>query len=290
MSGKSNEWIIQFNKKASEFSDGQVLKAYNYWLLNKNSVKGAAEMHNTSFVKLKKYIINTGYSFDTADYAIFNNIDNEEKAYWLGFIFADGCIASGRSNNIEISLQKSDVGHLEKFKHFISAKQNIVVDSFRCRICITNKNLKDSLIKLGCTPKKSLTLQFPKIENSLMRHFIRGYFDGDGCITRSRKNSIWTDANIACGSEDFIFALKKYLEEELDIDFLYIYRRPNSNTKILMVTDSKFKKLVNYMYLDCNIYLDRKFHRFENSIAVLSGNRYDYEWAKTVDAETPIPC
>lgn len=271
MNKKNKNGLLQFNKQASELSDTQVLKAYNYWSINKSGVKEAAEKYNTSFIKLKKYILTTGYSFDTANYIIFDNIDTEEKAYWLGFIFADGYIAN-RSNGIELSLQKSDINHLEKFREFISAKQNITVDSFRCRICITNKNLKNSLIRLGCTPNKSLTLKFPSLEKSLMRHFVRGYFDGDGCITRHKKNSIWSDANIACGSDDFIFGLKDFLEKELEIDSLYIYRRPNSNTKILMVTDSKFKKLVNYMYSNCNIYLDRKFQRFENSSAVLDRN------------------
>lgn len=54
------------------------------------------------------------------------------------------------------------------------------------RIQISSKTLTADLLKLGCTPRKSLTLKFPNDgifkSNDLIRHFIRGYFDGDGSV------------------------------------------------------------------------------------------------------------
>lgn len=122
---------------------------------------------------------------------IFDTIDTEEKAYWLGFIFADGYIGSTPLDpnkksvyNFEISLKLSDLEHLEKFKQFISFEKDVVCDNYRCRIMIANKHFWNILNGYGCIPRKSLTLQFPDKSifksSDLVRHFIRGYFDGDG--------------------------------------------------------------------------------------------------------------
>ena len=122
---------------------------------------------------------------------IFDVIDTEEKAYWLGFIFADGYISS-RDNSFELSLKGSDIEHLHKFNKFMEHnKDNVKLGEvknkdktfLRCRWGIANKHLWNTLNNLGCTPRKSLTLQFPNISEELKIPFIRGYFDGDGCLS-----------------------------------------------------------------------------------------------------------
>ena len=125
------------------------------------------------------------------DNTVFDCIDTEEKAYWLGFIFADGYISS-RDNGFELSLKGSDIEHLHKFNKFMEHnKDNVKLGEakngdktfLRCRWGITNKHLWNTLNNLGCTPRKSLTLQFPNISEELEIPFIRGYFDGDGCLS-----------------------------------------------------------------------------------------------------------
>ena len=121
---------------------------------------------------------------------IFEKINTEEKAYWLGFLYADGYVASGKRNDVELSLQLSDKCHLKKFKDFIGFEGKLITDSFRCRISFKNKKIKQDLIKLGCTPKKSLTSKFPteeQVPKELIPHFIRGYLDGDGCVFNNDK-------------------------------------------------------------------------------------------------------
>ena len=61
---------------------------------------------------------------------IFEIIDTEEKAYWLGFLYADGCIASGERSDIELSLQLLDKEHLQKFKDFIGFEGKLIIDSY----------------------------------------------------------------------------------------------------------------------------------------------------------------
>ena len=111
------------------------------------------------------------------DNTVFDFIDTEEKAYWLGFIFADGTINSSPMDSdkkctytIEISLKADDFNHLEKFNAFMKCETNRVKISDakcgkvvykRCRWWITNKHLWKILNGYGCTPRKSLTLKFP---------------------------------------------------------------------------------------------------------------------------------
>ena len=126
----------------------------------------------------------------------FDTIDTEEKAYWLGFLYADGSLSSS-TNTVELQLSNKDKEHLRKFSRFMKyngeiktkankkdKNENIYYES--CRVSFSNKHLWDTLNTQGCTPRKSLTLKFPNEsifgDKSLIRHFIRGYFDGDGSL------------------------------------------------------------------------------------------------------------
>ena len=123
---------------------------------------------------------------------IFDSIDTEEKAYWLGFMFADGFVLSN-DNTIGLDLAEKDFTHLEKFRLFLNFIGNLKVTNTnfpnvkRVRLEFSSKYMKQILISYGCIPKKSLTLNFPNINIfnniELIRHFIRGYVDGDGCLT-----------------------------------------------------------------------------------------------------------
>lgn len=115
----------------------------------------------------------------------FQVIDTEEKAYWLGFLYADGCITN-KAVRLEISIK--DRKHLEKFKdilqyqdaHFYFRKD---VESIL--LYMNSSVMVQDLETLGCVKKKTHILQFPDTEQippSLIHHFMRGYFDGDGCI------------------------------------------------------------------------------------------------------------
>ena len=135
----------------------------------------------------------------------FDVIDTEEKAYWLGFIFADGYIYSSPLDtskkridwNFELCTKGDDKEHMEKFAKAIGYNKELHVtkaDKYghtRCRVCLSSEILWRQLNSLGCTPRKSLTLKFPDEDifksKDLIRHFIRGYFDGDGCISYANK-------------------------------------------------------------------------------------------------------
>lgn len=136
----------------------------------------------------KNYALDEGY---------FDSIDTEGKAYWLGFITADGCVQTGSvgangwlRNQLSVKLKESDAGHLEKLKSALSAESPVrrVPQSTRssgaAEIAVTSARLVESLIRLGVGPRKSLAVQPWSGPEGLMRHYWRGMVDGDGTLVR----------------------------------------------------------------------------------------------------------
>lgn len=216
------------------------------------------------------------------DETIFDSIDTEEKAYWLGFWYADGYLDSKPLNpnikpkyGVELSLKGDDLRHLEKFNVFMKHSKNIVKVSNvkcgktickRCRWGVTNKHLWNTLNNYGCTPRKSLTITFPDISifksSDLIRHFIRGYWDGDGCLS-------WCDKEHKCpsvsvlGTEDFLTSIKSHLPLKFD----YILSKANQNspneiTKQFSVCGKNGYELAKYLYSNATIYLERKYEKY----------------------------
>lgn len=203
---------------------------------------------------------------------VFDNINSEEVAYWLGFIFADGYISS-RDNGFELSLGIKDLEHLKKFNKFMGFNgDNVKISvihqgdkSFtRCRWGIVNKHLWNTLNDYGCTPKKSKTLKFPtKIPIEYLKDFIRGYFDGDGCITYIRNgDKVNTTRSTVLGTNSFLGEVKKILEEN-GIKSKIITDKRMKDTVILEILTKSEKDFLMYLYNESTIYLDRKFNRFK---------------------------
>lgn len=141
--------------------------------------------------KIRNYPRNSNY---------FSKIDTSEKAYWLGMMFADGTVSSKR-NSIALSLK--DQEHVEKFKSAIGAQNNKIITitdkrfSQNCNMydfSICDKQLHDDLIKWGCIPNKSYAeeLHLPNIPQNFIWDFVRGFFDGDGCISWLQKQNKFT--------------------------------------------------------------------------------------------------
>ena len=198
---------------------------------------------------------------------IFDQIDSEEKAYWLGFIFADGYISSSPLREgvksiyqFEISLGIKDIEHLNKFKRFMDYEKDIITDGNRCRFVVTNKYLWTLLNELGCTPNKSLSLTFPDIPQNLVKHFIRGYFDGDGCISRHVHNTCVTPHIELLGTKQMLEQILLYS----NISAKYKHdKRHSEETWSLEWSKQEGIDFINYLYQDCSIYLDRKYELYQ---------------------------
>jgi hypothetical protein len=125
------------------------------------------------------------------DDSFFDVIDTEAKAYWLGFITADGCVQAGAAgaagwqrHSVSVGLKPSDAGHLEKLKADIAAENPVFTSPQVASVALSSIHLTESLIRLGVTPRKSMTATPWIGPDHLMRHYWRGMVDGDGSIVR----------------------------------------------------------------------------------------------------------
>ncbi len=200
-----------------------------------------------------KYFINNNY---------FENIDNEHKAYWLGFLFADGCVHRTKEGrlNLLLGLHERDKDHMEKFQYDISSTYKICKAQKNCvRVSYRSTKLCEDLIKLGCIPRKTFNLKFPNLREDLVHDFLRGYFDGDGCICIDKR----TGANVCefDGQTEFLIGVNKILNS------LGIFQKISINNKncyrIRMQSKNDINILYHYLYDNSTVYMDRKFKKFD---------------------------
>lgn len=198
----------------------------------------------------------------------FNQINTPAKAYWLGFMYADGCVHTGR---YEISMNITDLEHVEKFKNAIGAINHKITTTIDERFenakplyqfSIKDQQLHTDLIKWGCIPQKSLLLEkIPNIPRDYVSHFIRGYFDGDGSLKYSSARNYYAINFV--GQKLFLTDIKK----ELGVSHLTIGTDSRKEGTVFRLDISGRKQLVrilNYIYQDSTeeIRLDRKYNRY----------------------------
>jgi hypothetical protein len=219
----------------------------------------------------RKYNFNENY---------FENIDTEEKAYWLGFFFADGCITINKKGDnkqylqYKIQLTSIDVEVIENFSKVIgysNSKISVYKDKYYY-LHLTSKKMFDDLSALKCTERKSLTLTFPNIDQIYISHFIRGYFDGDGSISTRDQNvkfknhiAIYKNANINfCGTLEFLTELKFKLPF-LSNSNLKIEKDKRKSTNCYNLRFSGYKRVklfYDYIYTN-SLFLFRKNEKFK---------------------------
>lgn len=210
----------------------------------------------------------------------FENIDTPEKAYFLGLLYADGYY-DGKA--IAISLQEKDKEILEKFKkainhngnlQFIKKKNENNQNSFRLTIC--NKKPKEDLIQKGIIRHKTYNTLIPNfIKEELYSHFIRGFFDGDGCISKGK-----------CYSLSFV-SQKKFLEHIGNkfiihcnlINRLYFTKRKKDKDDGVfnLVFNSNIQSLtiLNFLYKNSNnLFLTRKYEKYKLLISEIENKNY----------------
>lgn len=219
---------------------------------------------HVSAQKVRNYLRQFGYvdmNIDTGlNVDIFKEIDTEEKAYWLGFLYADGYI---RENSVELVLK--DKEHIEKFKSFTGSRCTICEkhvmlndkEYVAYRINMRNKEFAYWLYDKGMHQNKSLDITYPScIPDGLNKDFIRGYFDGNGCISFLYNNPLKPII--------IINSTKDMLESIVSIANL-----PNNKirktSKIYEYRTAKIDAVYNFLYYIYNnstIYLDRKFQKY----------------------------
>lgn len=219
----------------------------------------------------------------------FEKLSTEKQAYILGFLYADGNIHNSHLSFGQTLLNKDIVEKInsELESTYTISKYQPKKGNLFFSVSITSKNLCSDLQKLGCAENKSLILQFPTfIPDNLMPHFIRGYFDGDGCIWDG-KPKIMTVKNYRkpgqfrqklvhnvkftfTGNYNFINSLQDYLVRILGFKKTKLNFSKAKETKHICTMEysgrGQIKKLYDYMYSGATLFGDTKKLKFENII------------------------
>lgn len=202
----------------------------------------------------RKYFYNDNY---------FEQIDSEEKAYWVGFLYGDGHISD---NTVTIFLQSKDKAHLQKFLVAIDAQNVPINDDAKpgeSGITLCSKIFIHHLQKLGFVHNKTYEksdVVFKNIPNIYKRDFIRGYWDADGCVGSYTKQECYTE--VVSLNEVMLNTISNYLNNYFnDPNFCKVSISNNKYSRIRLGSD-KAIKLCSYLYKDSIVYLDRKYEHY----------------------------
>ena len=220
--------------------------------------------------KLKMSLIRRKYSLNES---FFAKIDSEKKAYWLGFLSGDGTITE---NKVRLCLAIKDKNHLMKFKKIVNwnGKDYYHKDTGALEVYFRSSRMVTDLAKYYIVPRKTFSVRFPDILESLERHFIRGVFDADGCISRANRTTQSTSGKkfVFYGGE-FSIGLNKEFVSDIQSRFasldLPLTSTHYSNKKIGRVRYggiNQLKKIYEYLYKDATIFLERKKELFQDII------------------------
>lgn len=199
-----------------------------------------------------------------------DEIDSQEKAYFLGFFYADGNVKDGRNSDygIRIKLKREDRYILERFQSlFESTKPIMDTENFNrtynaveVASCfeVTSKYIWNRMQELGCPPAKTLILKFPNfIPKKYMNSFIRGYFDGDGNISLREYDTL---ANIRiCGTEDMCKGIFNEVLKHTGVKGIYYKDKAGRKMWLYDIANQRdIKNFLDWIYLNSNIHLIRK--------------------------------
>jgi len=211
----------------------------------------------------KKY-----YANDNA----FSGTLDEYKTYWLGFLAADGCIL--KDHRIQLKLKKSDINHIKKFKLFLD--YDGVIENNKCQlgkkirhkglrkyyetsmVRVSSKQICSDLKRYEIIRRKSLILKFPSnIPNDLLRHYIRGYIDGDGCWNSDHKKYPTMTLTIL-STKNFLKSINEILFEKKIVYGLNKIKKPSKIHALCFGGNKQIKRIAKWLYYESNIYLNRK--------------------------------
>lgn len=249
----------------NNFSIRELNKKYGYSRPGLSKFLEEKEVKTIKGNHYRKYFHNENF---------FENIDTEEKAYWLGFMFADGYIVNNEFNygqdQFGISLAIDSLDAIEKFKKSLQATNPINWDYSGekygkqplCKLVLTSQKTVDDLIEKGCAKQKTLILSPPKnVPIELEYHFIRGFFDGDGSLIRSqRKNSNHISYSINFTTTK-LFA--EWLQNKFNMGQVFKEKRREHTWYYGLSGNQQVIKFYHLLYDNATIWLDRKYNKFQ---------------------------
>jgi len=240
---------------------------------NKEGVRCAMKRYG---MRIKKQVIHT------LDDDFFSH-DNEKSFYWAGFLAADGNVrqrnnktGKSESSGISLALGISDKAHVEKFIKDINSTALVGVylvknskrnskwnDTEKAEVKLTSKKMFEDLARFNIVPRKSLVYTFPEwlVQHPLVRHYMRGYFDGDGSFYWTRYNTKADQEYFNLrGTTEFLEIYRSILEKECGLVERDKPIRMNTGIGALEYGGNVvLGKIREYLFKDAETYLDRKW-------------------------------
>lgn len=214
------------------------------WEIDENHFKEWLEKYNNGY-----------YNKQHWDRKIFNVIDTPEKAYWLGFINADGCIHE-KARYVSLNIGGRDRRHLEKFVDFLGADRKMIKTCYHrdtgnelVYIALCSVQLMSDLERLGIFPNKSGKEHFINTDYDV--DFIRGLIDGDGSIHSDLKGIDLV------GSYELLSAVQQKFYSYLQIQPHKIHEH-GTIFRIYYKAREDVYKIVKFLYRNSSVSLDRK--------------------------------
>lgn len=279
----TDEQITQSIKSSNSASEAIMKLGYDASerpKIKKFAVENSIDISHFSRINQRTYALNENF---------FENLD-EVSVYWLGFIMADGNVRSTNYENaLKIKLSVKDELHLVSFYKDISynGKLNyfkaseITSKGKTYKTCetvlaqISSKKLTHNLISLGCMPNKTVVgCQISdKIPQHLLRHFLRGYFDGDGSVVvdkQERKGKVYKAqlSVFLLGDFNFLSQVKTLMINELGLNDVIISKRKGIFC-IKWAGNKQCKKIYDWLYIDSLRFLPRKKLKFDEVFTLL---------------------
>ena len=203
----------------------------------------------------------------------FDVIDTAEKAYWVGFFYADAYNCD-ITRTCSVTLQKADCDHLIKLANALGLPQskvkhyNSILNGKKyptSYLKIYSKYMCEILTKQGCPRAKSFIIKYPEwLDPAFNSHFIRGMFDGDGCLTRRTFNNEWKWSLVS--TKEGCESIQKILLKELNftVKFEYISQTNHNTYALVQQGNEKVNKLMDWLYHNSNddIRLTRKYQKY----------------------------
>lgn len=220
--------------------------------------------------KYKKALLNNPELVE--DY--FSVIDTEKKAYFLGLIVSDGNvfvdekhIEANRQASISITLDLGDEYLLEAFKNELKTNTSIAYDGRGCgQIAVRSNIIANDLKKHGIGPRKTFAAYMPDtIPNDLLKHFVRGVFDGDGSIMAKQCKTRFLHAISFCGTHRLMSDISNLLENEglvTVVPKVYDYKN-RSLSEIKVQNKNDMKTVGDWMYSGATVYMRRKKEKYD---------------------------
>ena len=252
------------------------------WLMKRNTPYKCRNCCNkgkkrTLEYRLKSSLAHRKYNLDES---FFKKINNEEKAYWLGFLAGDGAITD--ENRLRLRLAVKDKKHLQRFKKIIKWNGRDYFPKHQDALEVNFRSLKiiKDLAKYFITPRKTYGIKFPDIPKSLERHFVRGVFDADGCINKAIRVTQGKSGQIyicyggeLCieGNKEFISAIQSRLMK-LGLPLNSINYLGKNINRVRYGGINQLRKIYKYLYENATIFLERKKKLFEDIL-----KNYHYE-------------